>query len=63
MIDKEEFKIMEGMDAVNADMANKIEQSAPICHMRKMIFEQSDSVDGHYTSWWECSYCGHTKEI
>ncbi|MFA7287449.1 MAG: hypothetical protein WC055_01070 [Melioribacteraceae bacterium] len=62
MNDNEMFKIMDGMNQVNIEMANKIHESSPICHFRKMDFEQSDSVDGYYTNWWECSFCGHTKE-
>ena len=63
MEDEEFFKIMDGMEEVYRDMERKIEASAPMCHMRKMSMEQSDSVDGFYTSWLECSICGHVKEI
>jgi len=54
-------EIMAGMDKVNLEMARTIEADAPICHFRKMEFTQSDSVDGYYAEWWECSVCGHTK--
>jgi hypothetical protein len=53
--------IMDGMEDVNRAMVAAIEKTAPMCHMRKMFLEQSDSVDGHYEEWWECSICGHTK--
>ena len=62
MINQSEFnKIAHGMDEVNNEMAKKIEAAAPVCHFKKMHLEQSDSVDGHYDEWWECSVCGHTK--
>ena len=53
-------KIMAGMEVVNREMAGSIEANAPMCHFRKMVWEQSDSIDGYYTEWWECSVCGHT---
>lgn len=62
-MEKTEFEIFKGMDIINRKMAEQIEKDAPICHMKKMILENSDSVDGYYTSWWECSICGHTKDL
>jgi len=56
-------KIAEGMDEVNMKMAAEVEANAPLCHFRKMHLEQSDTVDGYYTEWWECSVCGHTKDL
>jgi len=44
-------------------MVAEIERAAPICHFRKMVLEQSDSIDGYYEEWWECSVCGHTKDL
>ena len=55
-------EIMDGMEEVNRIMAEEIEASAPVCHFRKMYLEQSDTIDGYYTQWWECSVCGHTKD-
>lgn len=63
MTNEEMFKIMDGMNQVNIEMANKIHESAPMCHFRKMFMDQSDSTDGYYETWWECSVCGHTKEL
>jgi len=63
MISQEKFnEIARGMDEVNMKMAEEIERNAPMCHFRKMMLEQTDSVDGFYISYWECSVCGHTKE-
>ncbi len=52
------FKIMDGMEQVNRQMVADIEAASPRCHMRPMGF--SDGEDYNY---WECSVCGHTKEI
>ncbi|MCP4392655.1 MAG: hypothetical protein GY804_00010 [Alphaproteobacteria bacterium] len=38
-------------------------ENAPMCHFRKMYLEQSDSIDGYYEEWWECSVCGHTSSL
>ncbi len=61
--DKEMFEIMKGMDDVNMKMAKEIEDSAPICHFRKMFVDESDTTDGYSETWWECSVCGHTKDF
>lgn len=61
--EKECFEIIRGMDDVYLSMAKKREKTAPTCHFRKMIFEESDSTEGYCESWWECSVCGHTKRI
>jgi hypothetical protein len=63
MTEKEFFKIMDGMEDVYREMTAEIERKAPYCHFRKMSLEQSDSIDGYYTEWWECSVCGHTKNL
>jgi len=63
MIQKKFNEICDGMEEVNNIMAVKIELAAPMCHMRKMYLEQSDSIDGYYSEWWECSVCGHTKDL
>ena len=63
MQDAEMFKIMDGMEEVNREMAKQIHESAPLCHFRKMFLDMSDSTDGYYEQWWECSVCGHTKSI
>lgn len=57
------FEIRDGMEEVNRAMVQEIEEKAPICHFRKMDLERSDSVDGYYTEWWECSVCGHIRDI
>lgn len=56
-------KIAEGMDEVNNMMAVEIEKAAPMCHCRKMFLDRSDSTDGYYEEWWECSVCGHTEDL
>lgn len=64
MVTQEEFNdLMDGMEEVNREMVERIEEVAPICHFRKMSLEESDSLDGHFDRWWECSFCGHIKEI
>ena len=63
-ITQEEFnKLADGMEEVNRKMADEIYAKAPLCHMRKMYLDQSDSTDGYYEEWWECSVCGHTKSL
>lgn len=61
--EQEEFEIFDGMNQVNMEMVAEIEAKAPMCHFRKMFMDMSDSTDGYYETWWECSVCGHTKEI
>ena len=63
MDDLKFFKIMDGVEEANCKMVEKLEDTAPICHFRKMFLDQSDSSDGYYETWWECSVCGHTKKI
>lgn len=63
MISDEEFILMDEMNKINMAMAEEIISAAPLCHFRKMNLEESDSVDGYYTQWWECSVCGHTKDL
>ncbi len=61
---QEEFnKICAGMDKVNHQMYLEEQRVAPICHFRSMFKDMSDSTDGYYEEWWECSVCGHTKDI
>lgn len=63
-MDQQEFNsICDGMEEVNHEMVRKMENAAPMCHMRKMFYDQGDSTDGYYEEWWECSVCGHTKDI
>lgn len=61
MTDKEMFKIFDGMEQVNREMADRIEAAAPTCHFRKMGYDVEDSTDGSGQAYWECSTCGHTK--
>lgn len=64
MLTQEQFnEVCGGMEKVNRLMAEQIEKAAPMCHFRKMHLEQSDSIDGYYEEWWECSVCGHTKPL
>lgn len=35
----------------------------PFCHFIPMEFEYSDTGDGQIESYYECTVCGHTKEI
>jgi hypothetical protein len=50
-------EIMAGMDRAMDDWLEHLTKIAPRCHFRPMRLEGwSDE------SWWECSYCGHTKE-
>jgi hypothetical protein len=64
MTSQEEFnKIASGMDEVNNKMYEEEVRIAPRCHFRPMFRDMSDSTDGYYEEWWECSVCGHTKAI
>lgn len=56
-------EIMAGMDEVNEEMHREELVVAPMCHFRPMFRDMSDSTDGHYEEWWECSVCSHTKDI
>jgi rubrerythrin len=62
MSQEEMFSIMDGMEQVNRDMADRIARKAPVCHFRKMTLEQEDSTMGDGAYYWECSVCGHTKD-
>lgn len=52
-----EFEIFEGMNQVNCEMANKIEEKMkkeqPICHFTKMNYQEG---------FWICEHCGHEVE-
>lgn len=61
--DSQMFKIMDGMEEANREMEAAIDAAAPMCHFRQMFLDMSDSTDGYYEQWWECSVCGHTKPI
>ena len=56
-------RIMDGMEKVNRKMHEEEMRTAPRCHFRPMGREMSDSVDGYYIEWWECSVCGHTEDL
>lgn len=50
--------IMAGMDRAMDEWVRSVERKAPRCHFRPMMLEGwSDE------QWWECSHCGHTKDI
>lgn len=36
---------------------------APKCHFTPMKFTFADDGPGEQVIFWECKYCGHTKEI
>ena len=57
MADLTEFnEIMAGMEEVYADEERRLNEMAPRCHVRPMFLDEDD-----YETWWECSFCGHTK--
>jgi hypothetical protein len=57
------FSIFDGMEDVNRAMESSRDEQAPMCHFRKMFYDQSDNTEGYYEEWWECSVCGHTKQL
>ena len=59
MTDEEMFEIMRGMDEVNNQMVKEIESKAPMCHMRRMGWDE-DEFGNNY---WVCDVCGHEKEF
>ena len=65
MASQEEFnKIMDGMERVLADEERRLNEIAPRCHNRPMMLMEDDLDDGFPSpEWWECSACGHTKDI
>lgn len=56
-----EIEIFDEMNKVNTEMAMQQEQDAPRCHMRPMALNMAE--DPWSSAWWECEYCGHTKDI
>lgn len=61
MDDEEMFATFLGMEEANRIMVAEMEAAAPRCHMRPMMWDQTD---GEYPeNFWECSVCGHTKPI
>jgi len=64
MTDQKKFnELCDGMEEVNRAMHAEENRVAPLCHFRPMFRDMSDSTDGHYEEWWECSACGHTKPL
>jgi len=57
----EQIKAFDGLEEANRNMDIRRQELAPMCHFREMFYDQSDSTDGHYEEWWECSVCGHTE--
>ena len=51
-------EIFAGMEEVYKKEEARIAKVAPSCHFMPMNYETSDDE-----AWWECSYCGHTKDI
>jgi hypothetical protein len=36
----------------------------PMCHRKPMKYCAGDSDDlGNFEEWFECDYCGHTKDV
>ena len=63
MTEQEKFnELADGMEQVNREMADEIERTAPLCHMKPMCLDEADIDDYHTEKWWECSVCGHTKD-
>ena len=56
-----ENDVFEGMDKVYAQEAANHEKNSPRCHMRPMFLDGAE--DPWSDAWWECSVCGHTKDI
>lgn len=61
--DAEMFDIFQGHEQATIEEYEKIADKAPMCHFRKMFLDESDSTDGYIDKWWECSVCGHTKDV
>lgn len=59
----EQIEIFDGMEEVNRKMVEEMEKNAPRCHMKPMIIDSCDNSYGGETQWWECSVCGHTKDM
>lgn len=54
----EEIEAFDGLNQSYMDMEDRINKTAPRCHFRPMAFEQEG-----YEAWWECSHCGHTRQV
>lgn len=58
----EEIAAFDGLEESYREMERELIKVAPICHFRPMNYESE--VDGYYSEqWWECSVCGHTKDM
>lgn len=38
-------------------------EEVPICHMKPMSYESADDWPNGSVEFWECQYCGRTKEV
>lgn len=49
----------------NCDKTYKAFRRAPKCHFKTMhlVYGETPSGCGMPDRWWECSVCGHTKEV
>lgn len=56
--DEKFFELMDGMEMVNRDMDKQINAAAPMCHFKKMNYEEGESGE----TWFECSVCGNTRQ-
>ena len=57
-------EIMAGMEEVYRAEEKRLSEIAPRCHNRPMMLTDDDLDDGFKSQeWWECSVCGHTKDL
>lgn len=54
------YQAFEGLEESYREMIEELDKNAPKCHFRKMALISGEVGDG---DWWECSVCGHTKEL
>lgn len=55
---EKEIAAFDGLNQSYIDMEKRLNEDAPKCHFRPMYLDECDGV-----SWWECSVCGHTKDV
>jgi hypothetical protein len=52
----------EGLNESYIEMEKQNNSIAPKCHFKPMEFMNGDG-DDYSNTWWECSTCGHAKDI
>lgn len=57
-----EQEAFDGLNESYVEEDKRLEKIVPKCHMRPMQLIQQNYTDGIFL-WWECSYCGHTKDL